>query len=67
MADKLNASLTPQEWDFVGKLVVDTLNASSAQARLAQAVWQSLQAQLNTPKPASNGTAAAAVVEAPPS
>lgn len=67
MEDKLTASLTPQQWDFVGKLVVDTLNASTAQARLATAVWQSLQAQLNTAKPASNGVAASTTIEAPSS
>lgn len=46
MSDKLTASLTPQQWDFIGKAVVDILNASSAQARLANETWQSLREQL---------------------
>jgi hypothetical protein len=57
MADetKLTAGLTPPQWDFVGKLVVDVLNASSAQAKMANDIWRSLQSQLQAPKPVSNG------------
>ena len=59
MEDKLTASLTPQQWDFVGKLLADTINLLAPQVRQATAIMQSLQGQLNgQPKPvATNGAA----------
>jgi hypothetical protein len=47
---KLTATLTAAQWDFIGRQVVDVLNASSAQARMAQSIWKDLQAQLQ-PQP----------------
>jgi len=46
---KLTATLTAAQWDFIGRQVVEVLNASSAQARMAQSIWKDLQAQLQTP------------------
>ena len=59
MEDKLEASLTPQQWDYIGKLLADTINLLAPQVRQATAIMQSLQGQLNAaPKPVpvpSNG------------
>lgn len=71
MDDTLTASLTPQQWDFVGKLLTDTINQLAPQVRQATAIVQSLQAQLNARPPAPNGVpkppAAVEVVDAPAS
>lgn len=70
MDDKLTASLTPAQWDFVGKLLADTINLLAPQVRQATSIMQSLQAQLNVqaapPKP-SNGSSVQVVEAAPPS
>ena len=67
MSDKLTASLTPQQWDFIGAKVVATLNAATAEARMAQDIWKALQAQLQQQPPKPNGVpAAVSVVEASP-
>ena len=45
MADEQRFAVTfsPQQLDFVGKLVVDTLNSASATARMAQEVYALLR------------------------
>ena len=66
MADKLTASLTPQQWDFLGAKVVGILNAANAEAKMANDIWQSLREQLQNQAPKPNGVPASAVtIEAP--
>jgi len=57
MADdlKFSVTLTGLQMDFVGKLVVDTLNAASAQVKMASEVYQLLRASVTPPAPKANG------------
>lgn len=61
MDDKLTASLTPAQWDYLGKLLADTINVLAPQVRTATAIMQSLQGQLQAqaPAPKPNGVKAA--------
>lgn len=65
---RFSLALTAPQMDFVGKLVVDTLNAASAQARMANEVYALLRGAVQTAQP-TNGApvvaAAKAVVDAP--
>ena len=65
MDDTLTASLTPQQWDYIGKLLAETINTLAPQVRQATAIMQSLQGQLNTAKaPVTNGAKASEEVVA---
>jgi len=55
MADdqKFTVTLTGPQMDFIGKFTVDTLNAASAQARVASEIYSLLKAavqQVQAPK-----------------
>lgn len=55
---KFTLTLTGPQMDFVGKFTVDTLNAATAQARVASEIYQLLKAAVQPampPKPSSNG------------
>jgi hypothetical protein len=54
MADepKFTVSFTGPQMDFIGKFTVDTLNAATAQARMASEVYQLLKAAV---QPKTNG------------
>jgi hypothetical protein len=60
MADPTFAvTFSGPQMDFVGKLVVDTLNAASAQAKMAQEVFALLRSSVQpappAARPSSNG------------
>lgn len=64
---KFPLAFTSAQMDFVGKLVVDNLNAASAQARMANEVYTLLRGAVQAAQPpvANGAPAAKAVVDAP--
>lgn len=71
MADdpKFSVTFSAPQLDFVGKLVVDTLNAAQSQAKMASEVYALLRGSVTAVQAPSNGVpaqaAARAVVDAP--
>jgi hypothetical protein len=59
MADdpKFTVTFSGPQLDFIGKFVVDTLTAATAQAKMAQEVYNLLRASVPPPKaaPHANG------------
>lgn len=57
MADepKFTVTLTGPQMDFIGKFAVDTLNAATAQARMANDVYQLLRQAVQAAAPKANG------------
>jgi len=58
MADeqKFKVEFTGPQLDFIGKFVVDSLNAAQAQAKMASEVYQLLRASVQPPAPAAKAT-----------
>ena len=52
---KFTVTFTGPQMDFIGKFTVDTLNAATAQARVASEVYQLLK---NAVQPKTNGLSA---------
>jgi hypothetical protein len=55
---KFNLTLTGPQMDFIGKFTVDTLNAATAQARVASEIYQLLKAAVQPAMPKANGLSA---------
>ena len=67
MADELKFSLTltgPQ-MDFIGKFVVDSLNAANAQAKMASEVYQVLRAAVAPAQPKPPPASSLTIVQSP--
>ena len=55
---KFTVTFTGPQMDFIGKFTVDTLNAATAQARVASEVYQLLKNAVQPPAPKTNGLSA---------
>lgn len=52
---KFTVTFTGPQMDYIGKFVVDSLNAATATAKMAQEVYQLLRASVQPKAPQSNG------------
>ena len=55
---KFTVTFTGPQMDFIGKFTVDTLNAATAQARVASEVYQLLKNAVQPAAPKANGLSA---------
>lgn len=53
---KFNVTFTAPQLDFVGKFIVDSINRATAEAKMAQEVYQLLRASVQPPAPAAKAT-----------